>query len=201
MIAAMFRPLERWPHEHTDNRRWHPFSASWPATLELLDREIRHLRGANVIIAAGFREQDIRVDGWPRAGARVPDHPGVEISFDSRFGRLVYATDVCAHWEDNVRAIGLGLEALRAVDRHGVSRRGQQYAGWKALPSGSGIATIASAWEILEAAAGEIPKDDTVDLDDVYRRAARATHPDTPDGSAERFVQVQAAYDFLRANR
>jgi hypothetical protein len=42
-------------------------------------------------------------------------------------------------WQHNVRAIALGLEALRKVDRYGITRRGEQYAGWKALPAGIGI--------------------------------------------------------------
>jgi hypothetical protein len=208
MIHATMRPLPSWPHGDTYPRRRRPFSASWSSTLELLDRELRHLDGERVIIAAGFREEDLRLDGWPRSGARDPAHPGVEISFDSRHGRLVYATDVCDRWEDNVRAIGLGLEALRAVDRHGVSRRGQQYAGWRALPSGGGVATVADAWRFLVDADGgglnlwgEWPPKSVDALDRVYRSAARNTHPDTPDGSAERFVQVKAAFDFLKAQR
>ncbi len=46
--------------------------------------------------------------------------------------RLVYATDACEFWQHNVRSIALGLEALRAVDRYGISRRGEQYAGFRA---------------------------------------------------------------------
>jgi hypothetical protein len=46
--------------------------------------------------------------------------------------RLVYATDACDFWQHNVRSIALGLAALRAVDRYGISRRGEQYAGYRA---------------------------------------------------------------------
>lgn len=128
-----FRALPRWPHPEAGTRRWRPFSSSWQQTLDLLDRELRLLHADNPIIAAGFREQDIRLDGLPRANALQPRHPGIEISFDSPHGRLVYATDVCEHWQDNVRSIALGLEALRAVDRFGISLKGQQYAGWLQL--------------------------------------------------------------------
>ena len=56
------------------------------------------------MIGVDLREQDIRLDGWPRSGARQPSHPGVELSFDTpKKGRLVYATDVCMCWEHNVR--------------------------------------------------------------------------------------------------
>jgi len=198
--GATFRSLLVWPHPQTRDRRRSPFRATWSQTLRLLQREVRHLDGRAVMIAAGFREGDIRRDGWPRSDARVPPHPGVEVSFDSRHGRLVYATDACTDWQDNVRSIALGLEALRAVDRYGVTRRGEQYAGWRELSSGSGLASAESAWKILTDAAGEatIRSDETDDLEGLYRRAARATHPDSATGSAERFVQVKAAYDFLK---
>jgi hypothetical protein len=52
--------------------------------------------------------------------------------------RLVYATDACVYWQHNVRSIALGLEALRAVDRYGITRKGEQYAGFRAaLSAGS----------------------------------------------------------------
>lgn len=207
MSDVTFRPLPAWPHPVTRNRRWHPFSASWTSTLTLLVREITHLRGRSIILAAGFREQDLRLDGWPRSGIPEPPHPGVELSFDSVHGRLVYATDVCAHWQDNVRSLALGLESLRAVDRFGISQKGEQYAGWKALPSGGGLATAEDAWKILvDAHGGGLnlwgewpPADPEGDvLERLYRAASLNTHPDVDGGSAERFVQVKAAFDFLK---
>jgi hypothetical protein len=89
----------------------------------------------------------------------------------------VYATDVCERWEHNVRAIALGLEALRAVDRHGITRRGEQYAGFKALPPGGpsverGVQLIRDHGSV--------------------RAALLATHPDQGGDSAE-FADVQAA--------
>jgi hypothetical protein len=201
VIAASFRPMPVWPHGETRSRRWHPFSASWSNTLDVLDRELGHLRGRSIIIAARFREQDLRLDGWPRSGIPEPEHPGVEISFDSKHGRLIYATDVCSHWQDNVRSIALGLGALRAVDRYGVTRRGEQYAGWKQLPAGEGRGVVIPdedrAWAILAEASG-IPRPRALgDLDRVYRAAAKLTHPDQ-GGDGEAFIRVQAAYEFLK---
>jgi hypothetical protein len=185
----------------TKDRRWRPFSAGWSATLDLLDREIRNLRGRSVIIAAGFREQDVRLDGWPRSGIPEPPHPGVELSFDSMHGRLVYVTDTCSHWQDNVRSLALGLESLRAVDRFGISRRGEQYAGWRALPAGSPgrPATLEDAWALFEKISHRL-RDDIVfiGVDAIWRDVAKATHPDT-GGDAETFVQAQAAYELLKA--
>lgn len=181
-----FTALTAWPYPATRKRRsrW-TFKAGWDDTLRLLDTELRLLKADSCVIAAGFREQDLRLDGLPRANAREPEHPGVEISF-SAFAvegrpRLVYATDVCERWEHNVRSIALGLEALRAVDRYGITRRGEQYAGWRQLGSGEtddgpslarGRALIKDAGSVVE--------------------ALKATHPDT-GGNRIDFESVQMA--------
>lgn len=184
MIAIRFRPLPIWPHDPTPpaaRRSRHTFKAGWDNTLALLDRELRHLDASDPIIGCGLAERDIRQDGWPRADARIPAHPGIEVSFATpraRGGRLVYATDVCEHWQHNVRAIALGLEALRAVDRHGITRRGEQYAGFRALPPGDrgpdpqrGAAIVAEHGSV--------------------KAALHATHPDH-GGDPRDFADVQA---------
>jgi hypothetical protein len=202
-----FRPLPIWPYPETKPRSGSPFSASYSRTLELLESELAALHAKNVIIGAGFTEHDIRNDGLPRADARRPSHPGVELSFDSRVGRLVYATDAFdaswygkQGWQENLRAIALGLEALRKLERYGISKRGQQYAGWKALPSAGGI-TIADAGEartLLRTYAG--PGDygyGKAGLEKMYRAAVKRTHPDT-GGTEDAFKHVQAAWHLLK---
>jgi hypothetical protein len=175
-----FRPIAVWPHGDTRPRRsrW-AFKASWSSTLTLLERELRHLGATNCVIGAAFREQDLRLDGLPRADARVPAHPGIEISFDTpAHGRLVYATDSCDWWEHNVRSIALGLEALRAVDRFGITRRGEQYAGWKQLTAG---------------VSGDVDRGrDLIRTYGGVREAIKATHPDA-GGDSDDFRAVTAA--------
>ncbi|MDQ2624973.1 MAG: hypothetical protein M3Y20_07420 [Actinomycetota bacterium] len=140
------RPLSGWDGPRTPagqrRSRW-TFKASWSDTLDLLERELRHLDACDVVLEADFREQDLRLDGMPRASARQPEDPAVKISFTSKHGPLVYASDSCAFWQHNVRSIALGLEALRAVDRYGITRRAEQYSGWRQLGSGSSIVTDA----------------------------------------------------------
>lgn len=173
-----FRPLPVWPYVPTENRRsrW-TFRNGWEDTVYLLEYEIERLDGRNPVIGAGFREADIRLDGLPRANAREPLHPGVEISFDSSYGRLTYSTDVCELWQHNVRAIAMGLEALRAVDRHGISKRGQQYAGFAQLSAGGPDAGRGKA---LVAQHGSM------------KAALLATHPDHNNGDSKEFMDVQA---------
>lgn len=161
------RPLPEWPYPPTRSRRGRrTFTAGWQSTLNLLGRELDMLRATAPIIAAGFEESDLRLDGLPRASA-YPHHPGVEISFDTRqHGRLVYATDVCEWWQHNVRSIALGLESLRAVDRYGITRRGEQYAGWRQLGTGAdGGPSLERGRALIREAGGVMG-------------AIKATHPD-----------------------
>lgn len=141
-MIVTFRALPVWPYPSTpdgDRRSVYTFKAGWADTMDYLEREIRMIGGSEIIIGAGFTEGDIRRDGMPRADARKPIHPGIEISFSSQHGRLTYATDVCDFWQHNVRSIALGLEALRAVDRYGISRKGQQYAGFAQIGPGRSL--------------------------------------------------------------
>lgn len=182
-----FRPLPTWPHGATPaasrRSRW-TFKASYGDTLGVLEQELIHLHAHNVLIGIGLSERDIRLDGMPRANAPQPLHPGVELSFDSKFGRLTYATDTHEAWQHNLRAIALSLQALRAVDRYGVSKRGEQYAGWALLTAGGpdperGRQLVERAGSLREAMRRHHPDQggDQRDIVDVlaYRSTAEAT--------------------------
>src|SRR5258708_11366739 len=138
MADYQFRPLGDWQGPSTRNRQWPRFKAGYQDTLDLLESEISKLGGRHIVLQVDLAERDIRIDGLPRSNARYGAHPGVVVSFESRFGPLRYATDEFAEWKANLRAIALSLKALRDVDRYGVSKRGEQYTGWRALPAGAG---------------------------------------------------------------
>ncbi|MDE9364564.1 hypothetical protein PZ938_03020 [Luteipulveratus sp. YIM 133132] len=195
-MKATFRPLT-WtgPATPADQRRpYGTFKASWQDTLDLLDRELRHLGATEVVIEADFRESDLRLDGMPRSGARQPANPGIRIAFESKHGPLVYATDSCAYWQHNVRSIALGLEALRAVDRYGITRRAEQYAGWRQIEAATAAAMMdaADARRVLLGAIGDTHQG--LDSDDLLvRRARRRAHPDVESGSREQWDLVEQA--------
>lgn len=48
-----------------------------------------------------------------------------------------FAVDKFPSWQDNLRAIALGLEALRKVERYGFVKDDEQYTGFKALTAGA----------------------------------------------------------------
>lgn len=206
MILA-FRPLKtrpaHWLGAH-DERPGSPFHAPYAKTLELLDFELDQLDAVDVFLQVETQGGNLRVDGQLRADARV-DHPGVILTIETdKLGTLIYETDRFGRswrsgsvaWQENLRAIALGLEALRKVERYGIARRGQQYAGYREL--GSGIAmgpaamTEAEALRILEfgpAAGPEL-------IAGSYRRLAKDLHPDA-GGDPDKFRRLTQARDFL----
>lgn len=177
------RPLER-PIDCL--HRSSPFSRNWSSTVSLLAKELRAHGARNALLEVALREQDFRVtDGLPRAD-RTAYSPGIVLSFKAANvagePELRYEVGTYARWQDNVLAVAHGLEALRAVDRYGVTKRGEQYAGWKALSAG----TVGSEGNVdrgkllIEAAGYDIKK------------ALHDAHPDH-GGEPEDFRDIIAA--------
>jgi hypothetical protein len=158
------------------------------------------MKGTLAIHVVTDSPNDIRVNGMLRANARVL-HPGAAISFTSRLGAMTYPCDVFENrwgsrpdWQANLRAIALGLEALRQLDRYGMA--GKQYVGYLALPAGTGqaddsIATVAGAERFLRELMDDSMR--TAPLRAVWRAASLKTHPDANGGEARLWEQVQQA--------
>lgn len=188
-LGVQFRPIDTWPAEPTRLRRHAQFSSSLGSTMKTLGAELRQLNAKQVVVQIAMREPDFRNDGIPYANARAT-HPGIIIAFESKFGPLKFAVDTFTAWEDNLRAVALGMEALRKVDRYGVTKRGEQYTGWKALPQ----STDPTQNMTVDQARGY--------LDDVWggdvRKALYETHPDR-GGDPDDFRKVQRARELLGA--
>jgi len=201
MLEARFRPIDRWPGTPTpsNNRKRSTFRASYATTLDELEKELNKLRAKDIVIQIALGFNDIRNDGWPRSSAR-PTSPGVIVSCETSKGPLSFPCDRFTDWEDNLRAIAKSLEALRTVDRYGVTRNNEQYKGWAQIPQS------ANATMSREDAArfigitigmpdGHILRDRQI-FSDCYKSAARRLHPDT-GGNHEAFVKLQAAKTVL----
>lgn len=180
MTRYEIRPLGVWTQPRTTVRPSCRFRAPWTATLDLLERETDMLGARLVVLQVDVTDAEIRRDGMLRANTRIV-FPGVKVSFDSMHGSMTYATDRYDEWKDNVRAIALSLEALRAVNRYGVTGSGEQYRGFVAI----------------EAKAAGVPLDlaEAKALIDSYgdvKAALLATHPDR-GGNVDDFHRVQEA--------
>lgn len=176
-----------------------PFKVDWQHTLADLERELEKLRAKDVILETAHRDGDVRMNGSVNASA-TPLHPGVILSFDSRHGPLRYFTDAYESWRANVRAIGLGLEALRAVDRYGISGRGEQYTGFARLMAAKLAMTPERARQVIAETAG-LNRTALFGADDdmiatMYRLAAKRVHPDVV-GEREKWDELAEAAEKL----
>jgi hypothetical protein len=182
MSLYQFRPLPQ-PFK-TKYRPGSPFFAEYTDTEILLEREIRHLNARNVVLQADCLPSEIRLDGTLKANARLRS-PGVILSFDSKHGPLSYPCDKFNNWQSNVRAIALALEALRKVERYGVTKRGEQYRGWEQLPEPDPTAIIL-----------KYAPHSANDIKNAVREAKKKTHPDA-GGTHEDFIAVCNAAESL----
>lgn len=100
------------------------------------------------------------------------------------------------------------LEALRKVDRYGITSHGEQYTGWKAI--GTGIAlgpaamTVEQSARVLADGAGLDPDawalkiiDDPETRKAAYRQGAKALHPDQSEHDAAAFRLLNQAKKVL----
>lgn len=205
-VSVTYRPLNgTWPGEPTSPlyQERARFKAGWSATLDLLDRELHHIGAKNIVIQLDLNESEIRNDGMPKANAR-PRSPGVVLAFDSPYGPLKYPCDQFDDWQDNARAIALALEALRKVDRYGVTKRGEQYTGWKALPATTHatLSVEGAAIELFNFSG--VPTREILTDREHARRALRIavsrTHPDRNKRNRTDYDRVDAARSVLTAH-
>lgn len=215
VATFVFRPLTTWPGPETPSyrRQRSKFQSSWTATLDLLHRELDALNAKDIVISLALEPKDLTRDQTPRSGAR-PRMPGVVLSFSKRVNQpdtttgrdvsdiaLQFPCDTFDSWESNVRAIALALEALRKIDRYGVTRRNEQYQGWAQLPASTANngMTPQQAAETI-ARTSDFPWSSILDKHSVARDAVRQalnrSHPDR-GGSQDVFVRVQKAREVL----
>lgn len=182
MIDLRFVPLELalFPGGARKTRRNSTvFKSTYTKTLDRLEDELRHLKAADILIQAGFGRADIRNDGWPRVGIRA-SHPAVVLSFRSAKRDYSFPCDTFTTFEHNLHAIAFTLEALRAVNRYGVTRGHEQYTGFAQIEAPKKW-TVDDAAHFLAVKIGATAQEVVEDAEDyrrLYRQAAAVLHPD-----------------------
>ncbi|UAK40355.1 molecular chaperone DnaJ [Gordonia bronchialis] len=125
------------------------------------------------------------------------------LSVNSMKGHLSFPCDKFVTWQENLRAIALALEALRKVERYGITPNNEQYRGWQQLPAAGSSSPMSAdqAERVLRMAArlDEVVPGRKGDLTLIYRAARVNAHPDRNCGDQKGWDAVGAAAEVLRA--
>jgi hypothetical protein len=190
MIEAY--PLS-WPvgYKRTADRIRSPFLQSMEKAQKFLRKELDRLGARQLVVSSNI---PIRKDGLFYADwmSKKIEDPGVAIYFTYKDKAVSMCCDQYRTIWENVYALGKAIEAMRGLERWGVSDfLDRAFTGFTALPA-SVTSPPPTIWEIL----GLPGKPDGMeDVVRAYRNKAREVHPDKPGGSKEKFQALQEAYE------
>lgn len=185
----VYQSLTDWPYPPVSQTNT-AFKAPWSTTVEMLQREAAHLNAKLVVVELDVPDRAIRLDQQLRSDARAASER-VRVSMETHHGPLAWH---CARyrlpargqlgWRENVRAIALTLEALRAVDRYGAVSGAEQYRGFAAIEAPApAFASADEALRWVRQQVGEQFSNAPARL--AYRAAVKRLHPDAGGDPAD----------------
>lgn len=172
--------------DRTDTNR---FNTTFDKARRELVRELDMLGASNVVISSWL---PLRRDGNPRSdlSRRRLDDPGVSVYFTLRKRQMVMARDAFWTVHDNLRSIGLSIEGLRQMERHGGAAMVERaFEGFLAIEP-------PKSWRKILGFAEDV-KPPMARVEEAFRAAARKAHPDA-GGSHDRMAELNAAIDAAR---
>lgn len=132
----------------------------------------------------------VRLDGLPYSGQSEPEDVGVAVYFEFDGKATVMCCDKWTRVADNLNSIAATLDAMRALERYGVSESERAFNGFMALPA-PGEVKARTCWEVLGIAATQ----SKAAIDDAWRERAKVCHPDRPGGSHDAMSELNTARD------
>lgn len=167
------------------------FKQTMNTAQQFLRKEIERLHASDLIISTNIPVRKSDGGFYSEWMNKKLEDPGVAIYFKIKGKDRSMCCDQYVRVWENIYALGKGLEALRGIDRWGISEfLDRAFTGFKALPESSALVQ-SRIWDVLELkgqpATSEI-------IRNCYRRIARKVHPDQPGGSADAFSELQEAY-------
>jgi len=186
-------PLQ-WPAGYKRVPEADRFSSQFKQTMSgaqsFLKKETERLKATNLIISTNIPVRKSDGGFYSDWMNRRMEDPGVAIYFkvDGK-DRSMCCDQYLKVWE-NMYALGKGLEALRGIERWGISEFLERaFTGFPALPESSSLVNE-RVWDIL----GLSKKaSSATEVREAYKRQARKCHPDA-GGTADQFDLLQKAY-------
>lgn len=188
-MSAEAYPLqwpEGWPRTEPGKRQKHSqFQVQVSKAIDELYDELGRLGAKNIVLSSNLTLNTFHRPYTKQSG--ISD-PGIAVYFTLKGKPMVMARDAYADWRDNIRSLGLAVEAFRALHRHGGAHMMERaFTGFMALAAPN----AKRPWrEVLNLVEEPNPTRDQVEHH--YRIRARSAHPDT-GGSNEAMAELNAA--------
>src|SRR6516165_4174258 len=183
---------EGWPRtpsyrRESDNRFGGRGGVTVGRARDQLMAELRRLGATDVVVSTNV---PVKADGLLYADNKRIDDPGIAVYFKFKKKSLVMARDAFTSVAGNLRTLGLAVEHLRGLERHGGS-----FMFEKAFTSFLAIAP--PDWKKPWREVFGIKPDCTGDITELYREKARLRHPDA-GGSDTLMAELNVAYEEAR---
>lgn len=176
-----------WTRTHHDDRRASIYQVSFARARDEVLRSVRLLGGVDVVISSDIA---LRRDGLPYANQGEPRDPGIAVYWSQDNQPRVMACDCWRTVRDNLRAVGLTIDALRAIDRSGATQLLERaFTGFAALPEST---TVVRSWrDVLHLNGQPVTQRDVLEA---FKRRLPFCHPDS-GGSHDLMVELNRARD------
>lgn len=177
-----------WKRTPASARRPSAYKVTMTTARDELLRSLRLLGAKDIVISS---EVPTRRDGIPYGNYLEPEDPGVAVYWQRKGMPCVMACDQWRKVHENVRALGLAIDGLRAVERSGASQILERaFQGFTALPADAGVDGAPHWRDVFRLDRNvELTRDQ---VEDVYKALARIRHPDA-GGSTEQMIELNRA--------
>lgn len=204
MSGASSYPLQwpdGWARTPNHSRRRAPYKIEVNRAVDELHGTLRRLGALQGSIVLSTNVPPRNALGTPRNdGAQVSD-PGVAVYWTTRaHGQRVVACDRWSSVRENVRAIGLALEGLRAMERAGATQILERaFSSFGELPAASSAPTVQPWWAVFGFPETLLGALSLPVVEARYRELASRAHPDK-GGSDGAMAELNAARDAARGH-
>lgn len=184
-----------WPRTPPYKRSNPNFKSMFGREINVIKNEVQLLVGryanSSLVISTN---QPLRKDGYPMASYKISEDPGVAVYFMKNQKQVCIPCDKWVKIEDNLRAVGKTIEAIRGIERWGAKETvDAAFQGFEALPPGTGKTENVMVQKVDYF--GGFTSVEAVQLR--YKTLVKKLHPDL-GGNQEEFQDMQAQYEKLR---